>query len=116
MAELTNNMNCVSYESVDHTTYQSMLLPAPAVEREKESVCNHAERVCERTIAINPQQRSVVLPFSEFGALNKPRCGSLVLSLACIVVIDGRVGRREPYSKFLLHLIPCGCISLDGQR
>jgi hypothetical protein len=45
MAELINNMNRASHGSVDDTAYQSMLFPAPAVELEKDSVCDHAERL-----------------------------------------------------------------------
>ena len=62
-----------------------------------------------RTIASDPQQRAVLLPFSEFVAMNKPRSSSIMLSLARVVVIYGTLGRREPSLKFLLDLVPCEC-------
>jgi hypothetical protein len=62
----------------------------------------------KRTIAIDPQQRAAVLPFSKFSALNEPCCCSIMLSLTRSIMIYRRVGWREPCSKFLLYLVVCG--------
>jgi hypothetical protein len=46
-----------------------------------------------RTFPVDPQERRRLLPLFEYTSLEEPRCGSLVVSLACYIVV-GRGVRR----------------------
>jgi len=61
----------------------------------------------KRTITTNPQERAILFPILERATLNKPPCSSSMLHFARIIIINGRIGRREPCSEFLLQLFPC---------
>jgi hypothetical protein len=54
----------------------------------------------ERTFAMDPQERRRLLPLFEYTALEEPGCCSLVVSLACYIVVCRGVRRREPVLKF----------------
>lgn len=56
---------------------------------------------------MNPQQASRGLPTLEGVALTEPRCGILVVSTRSSVVIDGRIGGREPISELMSEPIDC---------
>ena len=63
-----------------------------------EEMINHERLTREEklTIATDPQQRPILLPATERTALDKPVCGSVVMGVACSVVVDGRIWRGEP--------------------
>ena len=60
----------------------------------------------ERTIATDPQQRTILLPLIKYTTLDKPLCCSVKLDVTCNIMIDGRVWWREPGSKFYTRLVP----------
>ena len=59
------------------------------------------------TISTDPQQRSVRLPLIKGTTLDEPVCRSVVLSVMCSIMIDGRIWRREPFSKLRSRLVSC---------
>ena len=77
-----------------------MVFPTPAMKSREELITIKVGECDRRTFAIDPQHRTVLLPFAECAALDKPSCGPTLLDSACVIMIDGRIWRREPYSKF----------------
>jgi hypothetical protein len=55
---------------------------------------------------MNPQERTDRHPVRELCVLKEPRGRSLILSLACNIVICGRVRRRKPFVNVLFYLCP----------
>jgi hypothetical protein len=55
----------------------------------------------KRTFAMDPQEGRGPLPLFEYTALEKPGCRSLVVSLACNIMVRRGIGGREPILKFL---------------
>jgi hypothetical protein len=55
----------------------------------------------ERTFAMEPQERRRSLPLFEYTALEEPGCCSLVVSLACKIMVRRGIWRREPILQFL---------------
>jgi hypothetical protein len=64
-----------------------------------------------RTIATDPQQRTILLPVTKCTTLDKPVCGPVVMGVTCSIVIDGRIWRGKPCSKLLSGLVPCEHVS-----
>lgn len=59
--------------------------------------CENAEpRVRKPTLSVDPHHGTKFFPPSVGVALGEPYSGSLVMSIACDVEIDGRVGGRKP--------------------
>src|SRR6266702_6097641 len=56
---------------------------------------------------MDPQQGTGYHPFLKGFAVTAPLRRSLMLEIACDVVICGRIGRRLPFSKALSQLPPC---------
>jgi hypothetical protein len=54
----------------------------------------------ERTFAVDPQERRG-LPLFENTALEEPGRCSLMVGLACDIMVCGRIWRREPVSQIL---------------
>jgi hypothetical protein len=88
-----------------------MLFPAPAEKSRNESLVGDKKVREERTIAMDPQQGTILLPVSKCPALDKPRCGSSMLSFACDIVIDGWIRSREPFSKQFQQFDPWKYVS-----
>jgi hypothetical protein len=73
----------------------------------------------EHTIAMDPQQRTILLPLIECVTPRKPFCCAVVLAVTRGVMVDGRIRSREPYSKLLTRLVPCAKVSaktIDGDN
>jgi hypothetical protein len=85
MAEITNHIT---------------LLPDPAT---KSGVRKEGSKRVkkEHTFAMDPQERRRPLPLFEYTALEKPRRGSFVVSLACDVMVRRAIRGREPILQFL---------------
>jgi hypothetical protein len=62
----------------------------------------------ERTFAMDPQERRGPLPFFKYATLEEPRCCSLVVSLACNIMIRRGIRRGEPILQ-LQTLLFCIC-------
>ena len=89
---------CMRTKTVEMTNHRT-LLPDPATRRESEG--HRVIEGKERTFAMDPQERRRSLPLFEYTALEEPRCCSLVVSLACYIVVGRGVRRREPILQFL---------------
>ena len=76
-----------------------MLLPEPATNMGVSGVWSHVEER-EHTFAVDPQERRG-LPLFENIALKEPGRCSVVVGLACDVMIYGGIRRREPLLQFL---------------
>ena len=76
-----------------------MVFPTPATKLGEESITIKVGECDRRTFAIDPQHRTVLLPFAECTALDKPSCGPTLLDFTCATMIDGVIWRREPCSK-----------------
>ena len=63
------------------------------------------------TLAVDPQQGTVYLPFLNFSASTEPLGCPLVLTVGREVVVCGRLGSRLPISKVFKQLAPCDRIS-----
>jgi hypothetical protein len=66
------------------------------------------EKAKKRTYTINPEKRTSTggLPFLEETSLNKPRRGSHVMDIACITMVRGWIGWREPFEKAFSQFVP----------
>ena len=56
---------------------------------------------------MDPQQGTGYLPFLKNVSVTEPLRRSLVLEIACDVVIGSRIGRRLPFSKTVSQFPPC---------
>ena len=61
----------------------------------------------EPTFSMDPQERTDRYPVLEFLALKEPRGRSLLVGLACNVVICRWVRWRKPFVNVLVYLCPC---------
>ena len=61
----------------------------------------------ELTIATDPKEGAILLPFPECAAFDKPPCCPAVVDFACSVMVDRRIWRREPCAKIVSQLVPC---------
>ena len=86
-------------------TNQRMLFPDPATQIGNHQFPN-VKRQEELTFSMDPQERSGRHPVIEYVASKEPRGRSLMLGLACIVLICGRVWRRKPFVNVLFYLCP----------
>ena len=65
---------------------------------------------------MDPQERTLCVPFLESVGLGEPFRGSTVMCPAGNVVIFGRVWRRKPISNFLLQMVPWETIQRQRLR
>jgi hypothetical protein len=77
-----------------------MLLPEPATKMGVSGVWRSREEK-EGTFAVDPQERRGRLPLFKNTALEEPGRCSLVVNLACDIMIYGGIRRREPLFQFL---------------
>ena len=55
----------------------------------------------ERTFSVEPQKRTIRLPFGEDTSLEKPLGSLLAMGTTCNIVVSRRIRRREPSEKVL---------------
>ena len=77
-------------------TDQNTLFPEPAAEPKDDQLPSHSESQEQRTFSVYPQEGASRFPVIEYTSLKKPFGGSTVMSFACNVMVDGRIGGREP--------------------
>src|SRR6267154_4916143 len=81
-------------------TYIRMLLPHPAIISD---VC-YLMRKCrmwEPTLSVDPHHGTRLFPLFVGVALSDPHCGSLVMSIACNIEVDGWIGRGKPICRLV---------------
>ena len=64
---------------------------------------------------MDPQERADQQPVLELRVSKEPLGRSLLVGLACIVVICRRVRRRKPFENVLFNLCPCGKDSVSTE-
>ena len=67
-----------------------------------------------RTLSMDPQERTLCVPFLKSVALDEPFCGSTVMSSKGNIVVLGWIWRGEPTSHVLLQLVTCETRSLSA--
>lgn len=107
IAELHDYVSPAKRKVIGKETNQIILLPEPAMQLEMDGKNRwYAEREEGPTFSVYPQERAGGFPLIENCATKEPLSGSLVLSVACNVVISGWICRREPSSKASSEMVP----------
>jgi hypothetical protein len=83
-------------------TYHKTLLPEPATKMGISGVCSGEEK--EGTFSVDPQERRRHLPLFENATLEKPGSCSIVMGLACNIMICRGIRGREPVPQFLCEV------------
>src|SRR5258707_6774829 len=106
IADLTRSMSKLS-RAHKLMTYRSVLFPAPAVRSTNVLKKGTYWWFKRHTLSMNPQKRSLGLPFCQRIALEKPCCSSFMSCSSNKVLIRRRVRGREPVVNVRLQLVAC---------